>query len=161
MWGEADNLIVYEMNATGLAATQSFFLQPTFTDKPETLSNSAFVNIYAQNVPVYDGGENMGGPPWSQLGPTLEHVLFWDVTLPNQRLMIRIEPSTPPRAKNVSFIPQHGTPTAGLLPSLRKECCSRHVLRHLLKFGSELAFAALRTRKARRAKLMVKTIDAT
>jgi hypothetical protein len=103
MWGEADNLIVYEMNATGLAATQSFFLQPTFTDKPETLSNSAFVNIYAQNVPVYDGGENMGGPPWSQLGPTLEHVLFWDVTLPNQRLMIRIEPSTPPRAKNVSF----------------------------------------------------------
>ena len=52
---------------------------------------------------------NWGGPPWSQMQSSFDHILFRDVKLPNQRLMLRTDHSDPLvtnlwfEAKNVVF----------------------------------------------------------
>jgi len=85
MWGQADNLIIYGLTATELYATQAIFLEPSLEHRAETesLSNSAFVDITVANM----GSVH---PPFSQLmGAPYEHVLFQNLRLPDQQLLIR------------------------------------------------------------------------
>jgi hypothetical protein len=101
VFGARDNLIVADVVATGLRSAQSFFLEPSFEGGPDEserwLTNSAFVNIAVDIAPVFqwNANENMlmnwGGAPWSQLLSRFEHVVFDNVELANQRIMIRSE----------------------------------------------------------------------
>ena len=99
MWNAADNTILYGLEARNLIQTQSIFLQPTYQSPPGSpryqLSNSAFVNLDIENEIVLRDGQDMGGPPWSQLQTSLAHLLFRNVKLPNQRLMLRTDWSDP------------------------------------------------------------------
>ena len=99
MWNAADNTILYGMEGNNLVATQSFFLVATLRSAPgeerSALSNSAFVDLNIINTPVMENGQNWGGPPWSQMQSSFDHVLFRNVKLPNQRLMLRTELSDP------------------------------------------------------------------
>ncbi|MFP4216360.1 MAG: hypothetical protein ACLFVH_10560, partial [Phycisphaerae bacterium] len=112
MFGEMDNLIVYDVRAQNLNVLQSLFLEPTFYSDPSKpqhkLQNAAFVNFDIINTPkARKGVENHGGPPYSQLISQFEHVLFRHVRLPNQRLIIRTDKVAPDnqafQAKNVFF----------------------------------------------------------
>lgn len=112
MWGPADNTILYGMKARDIYA-QSIFLQPTYQPAPGSpryqLSNSAFVDLDIENELVLSDGQNVGGPPFSQLQSSLSHILFSNLKLPNQRLGLRTDWSDPAvtnmwfEAKNVVF----------------------------------------------------------
>ncbi|MGP1310558.1 MAG: hypothetical protein ACTS27_10210, partial [Phycisphaerales bacterium] len=101
IFGARDNLIVAELNATGLRQVQSFFLEPTFEGTPDIsermLTNSAYVDIHIDIEPVFQWNANegamvnWGGAPWSQMLTRFDHVVFDNVQLANQRFMIRTE----------------------------------------------------------------------
>jgi hypothetical protein len=115
MWNSMDNIIVTDVVATNLRATQAFFLEPTFqsgADSPiHWLRNAAFVNIRVESDPVFRWSNNdnamvnWGGPPWSQLLSRFDHVLFDNVELANQRLMLRSDVTSNQNfvAKNLVF----------------------------------------------------------
>ncbi|MFA9478686.1 hypothetical protein ACERK3_10295 [Phycisphaerales bacterium AB-hyl4] len=80
-FGHYENLVITGVNATGLNAVQSIFLdhhQSSFTD-------CAFVDLTFENI----NDQANGGPPWSQLNSRHENVLFKRVALPYQRLVFR------------------------------------------------------------------------
>lgn len=99
VFGARDNLIVYDLTATGLVEVQAFFLEPSFEGGPDEsarwLSNSAYVDISVDVAPVFrwnaNAGQmvNMGGAPWTQLLSRFDHVLFDNVELANQRFVLR------------------------------------------------------------------------
>ena len=96
MWGETDNIILYGLEASDLFSTQSIFLQPT-TRLPDpnapqdAMTNSAFVNLQIENVPVFRGEEDRGGPPFSQMSAKFDHILFRDIELRNQVMLLRTD----------------------------------------------------------------------
>jgi hypothetical protein len=106
MWGDMDNTIVYGLHATNIIA-QSIFLQPMHPaavaqNKSNSLRNTAFVNVQIYNEPVYSGRTNTGGPYFSQMQANFSHVLFENVHLPNQRMILR-DGGGPWNGKNVIF----------------------------------------------------------
>lgn len=108
-FGDAENLIYYDIIAEQLNQTQTLFLQPTHQATIGApvyeMRDSAFVQISAFNVPVWQNGVNWGGTPWSQMQSRFNHVLFEDVQLPNQRFFLRDDMQTNQtwHAKNVIF----------------------------------------------------------
>ncbi|QKK07445.1 MAG: hypothetical protein HND58_04255 [Planctomycetota bacterium] len=92
-FGVYDNLIVYDINAASIKSTQNFFLDHANT----TFTNCAFVNISVQDVE--------SDPPFSQLNSTQEHVLFFHVSNPGQRFVLRDDMNGAGKfvAKNVIF----------------------------------------------------------
>lgn len=96
MFGESDNIILYNVVAVDLNQTQSLFLEPTISSKPGdqtfTLSNMAIVDCTFLNIPVeYNGKNNNGGPPWSQFISRFEHVYIKNLLMPGQRLIMRTD----------------------------------------------------------------------
>ncbi len=106
LWGSADNIVVNGIQARNLSETQALFLHPTFeADAAAThhvLRDAAFVNIDVEAAPVFDGREevaykagrlrqarNQGGPPFSELVSSFDHVLFRDIMLAGQLLKLR------------------------------------------------------------------------
>lgn len=91
MWSWMENLIVYGCTATNLNDTQSIFLQPSSGVAGE-LTNAAFVAFDVENESIQNGTHgNWGGAPFSQLQGIHKHVLFIDVSLPNQRFLMRTD----------------------------------------------------------------------
>lgn len=92
-YGDADNIIVYDLQASDLKSTQAFFLQPTYQSTAGSprygMTNCAFVDVNVENVRVFQSGIDWGGPPWSQMQSKFDHILFRDIKLPCQRLMVR------------------------------------------------------------------------
>lgn len=95
MWDEMDNVILYNVEAVNLTKTQAIFLQPV-NDIPKnepvvSMSNSAFVNCsFLHNVKP-GPGNNTGGPPFSQMQSSFEHILFTNVSLPWQHFVFRTD----------------------------------------------------------------------
>ena len=108
MFGQMDNVILYDITARNLKLAQSIFLQPTYPagNSRFTMSNSAFVDLRFINEPIYaSDGSTIGGPPWSQFQSSFDHILFDNVSLPNQQLIIdeKTEGRDAWGAKNVVF----------------------------------------------------------
>jgi hypothetical protein len=55
------------------------------------MSNAAFVDLDIQNVPLFEGGVDIGGPPISQMQGRFSHILFRNVRLPKQRFQFRTD----------------------------------------------------------------------
>lgn len=106
---DPDNYIVYGLKARGLKQVAAFFLEPTIysgTSFQKTLRNTAFVNIDVGFTPSGDDADNPSGHI-SQLMSRFEHVLFKNIHLPDQMILLRNElPDTHNQvfhAKNVLF----------------------------------------------------------
>ena len=137
MWGPADNTILYGMEARDVYA-QSVFLQPTYQPTPGSpryqLANSALVDLDIENEMVLRDGQNVGGPPFSQMQSSFSHVLFRDLKLPNQRFGLRTDFNDPAvtnqwfEAQNVlfencEFHRETCVPTVRLRPHGLQACC--------------------------------------
>lgn len=92
-FGNFENLIVYNVNASFVTETQNIFLD----HNNSSFTNCAFVNVAVQNT--------LTDPPFSQLNSAHDHVLFQHVTNPGQRFVMRddFEGNRKFTAKNVFF----------------------------------------------------------
>lgn len=94
VFGEFENGIIFNLDATNLTSTQGFFLEPTYHStlgNPQyEMANCAFVNINIYHNPtLYKENPNFGGPPYSQLMSQFNHILFKNLVMPGQQFMIR------------------------------------------------------------------------
>lgn len=92
-FGQHENLIAYNVNSSLTADTQNFFLDHA----DSSFTNCAFVNIAVQNT--------QSDPPFSQLNSANDHVLFYHISNPGQRFVMRDDFSGSGKftAKNVIF----------------------------------------------------------
>lgn len=92
-FGQFENLIVYNVNAAFVKATQNIFLDHANS----SFTNCAFVNVSIQNAE--------SDPPFSQLNSTNDHVLFYHIANPGQRFVLRDDMAGSGKfiAKNVIF----------------------------------------------------------
>ncbi|MBK7405918.1 MAG: hypothetical protein IPJ41_15180 [Phycisphaerales bacterium] len=92
-FGYFDNLIIYNVNASMIISTQNIFLDHANS----TFTNCAFVNISVQNA--------QSDPPFSQLNSPHDHVLFYHISNPGQRFVLRDDMAGSKKftAKNVFF----------------------------------------------------------
>lgn len=88
MFGNRDNNIYYGITVDQIKGGQGFFLEPTFREDwaDDSMKNCAFVNVSIIHIPW---ANNTGGAPYSQLLGKFSHVLFYNVKLPYQRLLLR------------------------------------------------------------------------
>jgi hypothetical protein len=95
-FGPQENIIVKDVTAEGIANAQTMFLEPTFQSadgSPRyTMEDAAFIRVHGLNDPVfYDDGTIRGGPPFSQVISSFEHVIIKDLQIPNQRFLMRTD----------------------------------------------------------------------
>jgi len=110
-WGPQENLIIADVVATDLTVPQCMFMRPSWVqgnDGSQTywMRNVAFVDLRFDMHPVWNNGVNWGGAPWSQLQGKYDHVIFQNVELANQRIMLRSDVNTGAEAfeaKNLLF----------------------------------------------------------
>ena len=76
-FGNFENLIIYGVNASLIRATQNIFLDHANS----SFTNCAFVNVAVQNAE--------SDPPFCQLNSAHDHVLFYHVSNPGQRFVLR------------------------------------------------------------------------
>jgi hypothetical protein len=76
-FGQMENLLVYNVSASLVIGAQNIFL----SSGNSTFTNCAFVNVAVQNAE--------SDPPFSQLGVPHDHVLFYHVSNPGQRFVLR------------------------------------------------------------------------
>ncbi len=92
-FGNHDNVIVDGVKATNIAGTQDIFLDGTSS----SFSNMVFSNVSVQNT--------QSNPPFSQLCSSENHILFLNVSTPQQCWALRIDLQGQSRltAQNVLF----------------------------------------------------------
>ncbi|MDQ7012438.1 MAG: hypothetical protein Q9O74_00910 [Planctomycetota bacterium] len=92
-FGHHENIIAYNVNSSLTADTQNIFLDHANS----SFTNCAFVNIAVQNT--------QSDPPFSQLNSTQDHVLFYHISNPDQRFVLRDDMAGSGKfiAKNVIF----------------------------------------------------------
>jgi hypothetical protein len=83
IWGNQDNLIIYNDTAANMLNTQGIFV--CCASQPgDAMTNSAFVNLSFNSVQTTTN-------PFSQLQGTLSNVLFQNISLSNQGLLLRTD----------------------------------------------------------------------
>ena len=102
--GVLDNALLYGLKATNMKKVQSIFMTAGHRcdidpSKDRRNINCAFVNIFMENdcmpIPQRPGGQNSGGPPYSQLIGHWENILFQNVNWPTQRMELRSDWGNP------------------------------------------------------------------
>lgn len=101
--GVEDNIILYDIVVTNANDSQNFFLEPNeINTELDPLSNMIIKDVSIRNTENIYSGPNSGGPPYSQLMGQFVHVIFDNLYMPWQQLLLRTDVSTGNQAFSAS-----------------------------------------------------------